>query len=81
MLRTHHCSVIQGHKHTADWAEHTRPDGTKLYALVAGCFVNPKEAFSFAGAGRKLWWTGAHLLHFYRPGEFDLESISLDRMS
>lgn len=80
MLRTHHMTAVAGHKHTADWAEHTRPDGTKLYAMVAGCFVDPEGDFAYAGAGRKLWWNGCHLLHFTAPGEFDVESVSLARM-
>lgn len=81
MLRTHHKTVIAGHKHTLDFAEHTRPDSTKLFALVAGCFVDPKKKFAYAGQGRKLWWNGAHLLDFYRPGEFDLQSISIHQLA
>lgn len=80
MLRAHHQSVVQGHKHTLDFAEHTRPDGSKIFALVCGSFVNPKGDFSFAGAARKLWWTGFHILHVYAPGEYDLESVSLCRL-
>lgn len=80
MLRQHHMSVVQGHKHTLDFAEHTRPDGSKLYGFVCGAFVNPKTEFAYAGAARKLWWNGFHLLHFYAPGEFDVESISLERI-
>lgn len=81
MLRQHHQSVVQGHKHTADWAEHTRPDGSKLYSLVCGCFVDPNSKFSYAGAARKLWWNGCYLLHFTSPGEFDIEMISLERLN
>jgi hypothetical protein len=81
MLRQHHMSVVQGHKHTLDLAEHTRPDSTKIYGLVCGCFVSPTGGFTYAGAARKLWWNGCHLLHYYAPGEFDVESISLARMS
>jgi DNA repair exonuclease SbcCD nuclease subunit len=81
MLRTHHKTVIAGHKHTFDFAEHTRPDGTKLFALVAGCFVDPKKSFGYAGQGRKLWWNGCQLLDFYRPGEFDLHTISINRLA
>jgi hypothetical protein len=80
MLRTHHQSVVQGHKHTLDFAEHTRPDGSKLFALVCGAFVDPKGDFSYAGAARKLWWNGFHIMHVYAPGEYDLESVSLARL-
>lgn len=80
LLRTQHMSVVQGHKHTFDHAEHTRPDGSKIHALIGGCFVDPNAPFSFAGASRKLWWNGVHILHFTAPGEFDVEQISLARM-
>lgn len=80
LLRTQHMSVVQGHKHTFDHAEHTRPDGKKIHALIGGCFVDPNAVFAFAGASRKLWWNGVHILHFTAPGEFDVEQISLARM-
>lgn len=80
MLRTHHMSCIAGHKHTLDFAEHTRPDGSKIYALVGGCFVDPKKKFSYAGQARKLWWEGVHLLTFTKPGEFDLQSVSTKQL-
>lgn len=81
LLRSQFMSCVAGHSHTFDFAERTQADGRKIYALVAGCFVNPNDPFKFAGAARKLWWNGVSILHVTRPGEFDVEAISLDRMS
>lgn len=80
LLRSQFISSVCGHSHLYDFAERTRGDGTKIYALVSGCFVNPNTPFAYAGAARKLWWNGFHLLHCYRPGEFDVESINIERL-
>jgi hypothetical protein len=80
ILKAQHMSCVCGHSHTLDYAERTRADGSKIHGLVSGCFIDPNTAFEFAGAARKLWWVGCHLLHFYKSGEFDVESISLERM-
>lgn len=81
ILRAQHMSCVACHSHTLDFAERTRADGRKVFVTVAGCFVDPKNPFKFAGAARKLWWNGLTILHINRPGEFDVETISLDRMS
>jgi hypothetical protein len=80
ILKTQHMSCVCGHSHTLDFAERTRADSTKIYGLVAGCFVDPKAEFGFAGPARKLWWSGCHLLHFTGTGQFDLESVSYERL-
>lgn len=80
LLRSQFMTSIVGHSHILDLAERTRADGSKIYALASGCFVNPDDPFAYAGAARRLWWNGCHLLHFTKMSEFDLESISLDRM-
>lgn len=81
ILKAQHMSCVCGHSHTLDYAERTRADGTKIHGLVSGSFVDPKSDFGFAGPARKLWWSGCHLLHFTGPGEFDVESVSLARMT
>lgn len=81
LLRSQHTSCICGHSHLLSTSTRTRADGSKIHALVGGCFVDPKAEFAYARAAKKLWWNGAHLLHFYAPGEFDVESISLGRLS
>jgi hypothetical protein len=81
ILKAQHMSCVGCHSHTLDYAERTRADGSKIHALIGGCFVDPAGDFGFAGAARKLWWSGVHLLHVTAPGEFDVESISLSRLS
>lgn len=80
LLKSQHSSCICGHSHLLSTATRTKADGFKLHALVGGCFVDPKGDFAYAKAAKKLWWNGVHLLHFYAPGEFDVESISLERL-
>lgn len=81
ILRSQLMSCISGHTHVLDFAERTRADSTKICALVSGCFVDPNQPFNYAGAARRLWWNGAHLIHFTNAcGEFDIESISLNRL-
>lgn len=80
ILKTQFMSTVVGHSHILDFAERTRVDGTKIYGLVSGCFVDPAAEFSYAGAAKALWWNGAHVLHFYKSGQFDLESLSIDRL-
>ena len=43
--------------------------------------MDPDGDFGYAKSTKKLWWNGVHLLHFTKPGEFDVESISLDRLT
>jgi len=81
ILKAQHMSCVGAHSHVLDSAERTRADGRKIHCLIGGCFINPKHDFSFAGAAKKLWWSGCHLLHMTAPGEFDVETISLTRMS
>ena len=81
LLRTQHMSCICGHSHLMSSAVRTKADGSKIYAHVAGCFVDPDGDFAYAGAARRLWWNGCHLLHFTAPGEFDIETISIERLS
>ena len=80
LLRSQHTSCVCGHSHLLSTSTRTKGDGAKINALVAGAFIEPGDTFSYAGPAQKLWWSGAHLLHFYRPGEFDIESISIERL-
>ena len=80
LLKSQHSSCVCGHSHLLSTSTRTKADGSKLHALVGGCFVDPNGEFAYAKAAKKLWWNGVHLLHFYAPGEFDVESISLERL-
>jgi len=80
LLRSQHVSSVCGHSHLLSTSTRTKGDGTKIHALVGGCFVDPEGDFAYAKAAKKLWWNGFHLLHFYASGEFDVESVSLERL-
>jgi len=80
LLKSQHTSCVCGHSHLLSTATRTKGDGSKINALVAGCFVDPAGNFSYAKATKKLWWNGFHLLHYTGMGAFDVESVSLDRL-
>lgn len=78
LLAKQHTSCVVGHIHTADFSVRSRPDGRKLMAVVAGCFVD--YDVPWAGEIQKLWWRGAVVLHNVDDGMFDPEFISLERL-
>jgi predicted phosphodiesterase len=80
LIKKSFTSCVVGHSHILDYSERTRADGQKLMGLSAGCFVDPKMKFSYAGLSRNLWWNGIHVLHNVKKGTFDLETWSYDRL-
>lgn len=73
-----HSSCVVGHSHLLDFAQRTRADGRKITGIVAGCFSD--WFHSFAGDGGRLWWRGAIILKGVEEGNFDFESVSLERI-
>lgn len=73
-------SCVVGHSHLLDFAERTRADGQKLMGLSAGCFVDPKMPFKYAGLSRNMWWNGIQILYGAKDGAYDLEVWSYDRL-
>jgi hypothetical protein len=80
LLRSQHTSCVCGHSHLLSTSTRTKGDKSKIHALVSGCFVDPLGEFAYAKSSKDMWWNGVHLLHFYAPGQFDIESISLARL-
>lgn len=80
LLKSQHTSCVCGHSHLLSTATRTKADGSKINALVGGCFVDPDGDFGYAKASKKMWWNGVHLLHFTGPGAFDVESVSIERL-
>ena len=73
-------SATMGHTHTLDSATLTRPDGTMIRGLVAGCFLDPSyEGFGGPQVDR-LYWSG--ILHKKRVfnGSYDLCEISIEAL-
>lgn len=71
-------SVTQGHAHILDFASRPAIDGSKLYSLVAGCFM--EEDLNWAGTMNKLWWRGCFIKRNVSKGQYDLEFISMERL-
>lgn len=62
MVKTNHCSSVQGHSHIYSHYEHTRPDGQKLFGLSCGCFTHPKMIEGWNQNTHHLWWRGIIVL-------------------
>lgn len=75
LLTKQHMSCIQGHGHNRDFAEHTAADGSRILALVAGCYID--YHMEWAGPANELWWRGVVMLRGVSNGYFDHEWISL----
>lgn len=73
-------SCTQGHAHSFDYAATTRPNGTRINAIIAGCLVDP-EYKSFAGPQvDNIYWSGIVHKHSVLDGDYDLEMISVERL-
>lgn len=82
LLREKHCSTVVGHSHVLDRAIQTSGNGNRLFALSAGCYLDPDEQEDYAGQSNKDWWRGITVLHDVRDG-FPYggeEYISVDRL-
>ncbi len=71
-------SCVQGHTHTLDFCERTNAEGKKIQGLVCGVYQDYDSPW--AGERNKIWWKGVVLLKNIENGQFDLETISLDRL-
>lgn len=77
LLRKQFTSCVSGHSHLYDVAHRTRPDGSRVWGLFAGCYLDPKQWEDYAGAANLLWWRGLILLKGCENGDFEgMETIS-----
>lgn len=73
-------SATMGHSHTLDVATMSRPDGTNIRAMIAGCFLDP-EYQGFGGPQvDRIYWSGILHKHDVLDGDYDLEEISIERL-
>lgn len=70
------CTV--GHIHTFDYCVRTRQDGSKVMGLSAGCFFDYTS--EWAGETQKLYWPGVSIKRNVEKGQYDLETVSLERL-
>lgn len=73
-------SATMGHSHVLDSASMTRPDGTSIRGLIAGCFLDPDHKGFGGPQVDKLYWSGILHKHDVEDGDYDLEEISIARL-
>ncbi len=78
LLAKQYHSTVVGHLHTFDYAVRTRADGRKMHGLCAGVFQDYDA--DWAGEANKLWWRGVCVLRGVEDGQFDLETICMERL-
>lgn len=78
LLAKNHSSCTVGHSHTLDYCIRTRADGSKIMGLSAGVFVDYRP--SFAGSASNLWNSCVIKKTFIKPGVYDIEVVSLEKL-
>ena len=63
LVRKLHMSCVQGHSHLYNHYEHTRPDGTKIFGLSAGCYSHKEYDENWCRNTKHMWWRGIVVLH------------------
>jgi hypothetical protein len=71
-------SVVVGHSHRLDYRTEASHTGTRVSALVAGCYLDTAEGY--ASEDNNEWWRGICVLRDVRGGRYDLETYSLERI-
>lgn len=77
MLGRMHMSCVQGHSHLRDFSERVTADGTRIQALVVGCYLDEDQTEDYAGQANKMWYKGVVMLNDVENGSFDPEFISI----
>ncbi len=81
IIRKQFTSCVSAHNHLFDIAHRTRPDGTRLWGVVAGCYLAADQYEDYAGPANKLWWRGLILLRGCENGDFEsLETVTVDQL-
>ncbi len=76
LLAKQYGSCTAGHLHLLDYSVDTTVSGTKMYGLVAGCYMDYRA--DWAGMVNDLWWSGVIIKRNVCGGTYDLEAISID---
>jgi hypothetical protein len=81
LIRKQFKSCVAGHLHLWDIAHRTRPDGTRVWGIVAGCYLAEDQWEDYASEANKLWWRGLTLLKGCENGDFEsIETISVKEL-
>lgn len=77
LLRKQFTSCVAGHSHLFDIAHRTRPDGGRIWGVVAGCYLDPSQWEDYAGPANLLWWRGLILLKDVVDGDIgSIETVT-----
>lgn len=68
LLRVLHLSAVVGHSHVYDVSIQTRPDRSRIFGLVAGCYVHQEHHESWSAATEHMWVNGITILEGVRSG-------------
>lgn len=81
VIRKQLTSCVAGHSHLFDIAHRTKPDGSRVWGLIAGCFMDRKQWESYAHQANRLWWRGLILLRGCENGDFEsLETVTIEQL-
>lgn len=82
LLREKHCSSVIGHNHVWDVAVSRNGAGDKLFALSAGCFLDPEQDEAYAGQNNRDWTRCITVLKDVRNGfpEGGFEMITIEEL-
>ncbi len=81
IIRKQFTSCVAGHLHLWDISSRTRPDGSRIWGLVAGCFLAEDQHEDYAHQANKLWWKGLTVLKGCEAGDFEsLETIGVKNL-
>lgn len=81
LVRKHLTSCVAAHSHLFDVAHRTRPNGQRVWGVVAGCYLDPSQWEDYAGPANKLWWRGLIILKGAENGDFDsIETVTVEEL-
>lgn len=84
VVSDYNCSIVFGHTHKLAFESDgmLSPDGVvRRTALNVGCYFDHMPDYASGSRGTRDWWPGVVLLHHLNySGDYDLETIHIDRL-
>lgn len=83
ILSEYGCSIIHGHDHKLTVVSEglmTHEGHVRLIGMSAGWFGQGIPGYATGSKGSRDWWSGVIMLHHINDYEFDIETISIDKL-
>lgn len=81
IIRKSLTSCVSGHSHLFDISHRTKPNGSRVWGIVSGCFLARTQFEDYAKQANKMWWKGAILLRGCEGGDFEgLELVTIKEL-